>query len=53
MMKGIKGQSSVSYILVIAVLAIAIAGMLSSKYMRSSFDRLYTTIASRVMGPHE
>ncbi len=47
-----RGQASVSYMLVVAVLAIAIGAILASETMRQSFSHLYAVMAERIMGPH-
>lgn len=46
-----KGQAATDYILVVAVLAIAIAATLASKNMRDAFWKLYDDIAVKIAGP--
>ena len=50
-MKSTAGQSSLDYILVVAVLSIAIGAFLSSEQLRSAFANLYAVMATRIMGP--
>lgn len=46
-----SGQTSVEYILVVAVLAIAIGAMLASEALRVAFSDLFRVMALRIMGP--
>jgi uncharacterized membrane protein (UPF0127 family) len=47
----VKGQASISYMLVVAVLAIAIGALLSSDALRDAFTHFYRNMASHVMAP--
>lgn len=46
-----RGQTSVDYILVLVVLALAIGVLFGNERLKSAFENLYSTVSTRVLSP--